>query len=165
MFYTYSTFSSREDLLLKKAIAVFVSFTMILSSVGVPALVLLSARDAQAAAPTFLAANLKWKSTSVNVQIDFQQAVFNANTKPWGPQGKLDTSDFTISGVGAPALSSVSHDGGSRYAVLTFASAPPSTTTIDCAATAIYDEGIGGAAAACSGASVTLSDVTQDSTA
>src|SRR3990167_11032443 len=160
-----STVFFNKDFLLKKIFVAFVGFSMIFSSIGVPALVLLFARDAHAAAPTFLAANLKWKSTSVNVQIDFQQAVFNANTKPWGPQGKLDTADFTISGVGAPALSSVSHDGGGRYAILTFASAPPSTTTIDCAATAIYDEGIGGAAAACSGASVTLSDVTQDSTA
>jgi len=141
MSYTHSTVSSSDDFLLKKIFVAFVGFTMIFSSIGVPTLVLLFARDAQAAAPTFLAANLKWKSTSTNVQIDFQQAVFNASTKVWGPQGKLDTADFTISGVGAPALSSVSHDGGSRYAVLTFASAPPSATTIACAVTAIYDEG------------------------
>src|SRR3989338_5603385 len=165
-FFEAIAISPKDKPFMRKILAVFVSMSMLVTLLA-PLGVLLPVYTADAAAPTFLADNMKWKSTSANVLIDFTQPVFNSSTKVWGPQGKLEAADFVIAGAGAPALSSVTHDGGSRYAVLTFASAPSSTTTIACAATSIYDEGFNSAAAACDSAMtpIALSAVTEDTTA
>ena len=139
----------------------FLLVTTLLWAIGLPILPIGNWVDtARAAAPTF---TLKWKTASTKAVLTFDQWVFNtSSSQQWGPSGGLEAADFALGGSGAPTITAVQADGGTKTVILTLSAAPTSgTTTFACAATSVYNQ----AGEACnSGTTVTAAGGNADST-
>ena len=149
VFYYTNIPPKKQKKILTTSVVAIVALSMVIWSLGIPLGQIFSLKTARAAAPAFSA--VKYKSGSSKLLVVFDQwDIFTADptastTGLWGSQGALTAADFVISGTAGLTISSVSHDGGGKQAILTLSGnisvSASGQLIVGCVANAIYNRG------------------------
>ena len=147
VFYYTNIPPKKQKKILTTSMVAIIALSMVVWSLGIPLGQIFSLKTANAAAPAFSA--VKYKNGSNKLLVVFDQwDIFTADpatstTGLWGSQGALTAADFVIGGTAGLTISSVSHDGGGKQAVLTLSGnisiSASGQLTFGCAANAIYN--------------------------